>query len=65
MNAPRTSERRETVSAMMLPGLKRELQAAAARQDRSMGYLIEQAVKEYLVTHRPPLFPNQPQTFEL
>ena len=61
MNAPRTSERRETVSAMMLPGLKRELQAAAARQDRSMGYLIEQAVKEYLGQHRP----HPSQTFEL
>ena len=61
MNAPRTSERRETVSAMMLPGLKRELQAVAASQDRTMGYLIEQAVKEYLVTHRP----HPSQTFEL
>ncbi len=50
---------------MMLPSLKRELQAVAASQDRTMGYLIEQAVREYLVTRRPPLFPNQPQTFEL
>ena len=50
---------------MMLPSLKRALQEAAAQQDRSMGYLIEQAVKEYLGQHRPPLFPNQPQTFEL
>ena len=50
---------------MMLPGLKRELQAVAASQDRTMGYLIEQAVKEYLVTHRQPPVPNQPQTFEL
>ena len=46
---------------MMLPGLKRELQAVAASQDRTMGYLIEQAVKEYLVTHRP----HPSQTFEL
>ncbi len=53
MNAPRTLERRETVSAMMLPSLKRALQEAAAQQDRSMGYLIEQAVEEYLGQHRP------------
>lgn len=38
---------------MMLPSLKRALQEAAAQQDRSMGYLIEQAVKEYLGQHRP------------
>lgn len=39
---------------MMLPSLKRELQAAAASQDRSMGYLLEQAVIAYLATHRQP-----------
>ncbi len=42
---------------MMLPSLKRELQAAAARQDRSMGYLLEQAVIAYLATHRPATQP--------
>lgn len=46
---------------MMLPSLKRALQEAAAQQDRSMGYLIEQAVKEYLGQHRPhPSHPSQP-----
>ena len=44
----------------LLPSLKRALQEAAAQQDRSMGYLIEQAVKEYLGQHRP-----HSQPFEL
>ena len=51
MNAPRTKERRETLSTMLLPSVKRAVQEEAIKQDRSMGYVIERAVIEYLGRH--------------
>lgn len=48
MNSSRASERRETLSAMILPTVKRSLQEEATKQDRSMGYIIERAIVEYL-----------------
>jgi predicted transcriptional regulator len=44
---------------MMLPHLKRALQEEAAVQDRTMGYLIEKAVQEYLAA-RTPKNPSTP-----
>ncbi len=65
MSNQREKKRRVHVSTTILPELKDGLQELADAEERTVGFFIEKAVAQYLITRRPPLFPNQPQTFEL
>lgn len=44
----RGNSRRVRMTIMVLPDLKKDLTDVAESTDRSMGYLVEQAIREYL-----------------
>lgn len=46
-------ETKKAVTVMIRPSLRNGIEEAARMHDRSLGYMVEQAIAEYLQAHRP------------
>ena len=57
MSSTNGRKQRVHITVMITPDLKASLAQAAQAEERSMGWIIEQALASHLATHRPAAQP--------